>query len=298
MKIYLDEPIAASAIAMLDGIAEVTNDFDHLENVDAMIIRRHKITREDLLRAPKLRVISRHGIGCDMLDLDACRELGIPVETLPGANAQAVAELAVAFIMALSRNLAYGDRGVRDGSFSGFAPKELYGFEIFGKTLGLIGVGNIGSKVGTMLKNGFGMRVLAYSPSLTPEKAAAMGFEAADVETILRNADYVNISVPLTASTRNLIDEDALAMMKSTAILVNTARGGIVDEAALYEALAQKRIFAAACDVFEEGEPPRQDHPLLTLDNFMAMPHCGPATYENGERSGRLCVENVLKYFQ
>ena len=298
LLVYVGEAIADSAMEYLTAYADVTDDFSNLKDVDAMIIRKHPVTREDMLRAPSLRIISRHGIGCDMLDLEAAAELGIKVTTLPGANAESVAELAAAMMLALSRKLAFTNSGVRQGRFATFQPAECYGFEAYGKTLALVGTGHIAMCLTRIMKYGYGMRVIGYSRHLTPEKASAMGIEcASSLEQMLREADYINISVPLTPETYHMIGAEQLALLKPTAILVNTARGGIVDETALYEALIQGHLFGAACDVFEEGEPPRKENPLLTIDNFIATPHCGPSTRENGERSGRLCVDNILKGF-
>lgn len=295
MVVYLSELIADSARKKLEERATIVDNFDHIEEIDAMIIRKRPVTRQMMEKAKKLKVISRHGVGCDMLDMEAAKELGIKVVNLPGANAQSVAELAVSFIMALSRRLKYCDQGLQKGTIKTFAPKESTGFEMYGKTLALVGTGHIAMKVAQMLKGGFNMRVIANSPHFTKEKAAQLGIEYYEnVDDMYAEADYINVSVPLTDETRNMINAESFAKMKPSAILVNTSRGGVVNERDLYNALVEKNIWAAASDVFE-CEPPSPDNPLLSLDNFIATPHCASSTYECMERCGDLAVENVFK---
>lgn len=298
MVVYLSELVAPSVLARLKEKAEVVDTFDRIEEIDAMLIRKQVVTREIMEKATRLKLISRHGVGCDMIDMEAAAELGIKVVNLPGANALSVAELAVSFMLALARKLKLANNGLIRGDFKTFAPKETVGLDTHGKTLALIGTGNIAQHVASMMKNGFGMRIIAYSPHLTEEKAAAMGAAKYDsIDAMLGEADYINISIPLTDSTRGLIGAAELDKMKPTAILVNTARGAIVDEKALYNALASGRIWGAASDVFEE-EPPRKDNPLLTLDNFIATPHFGSSTYECMERCGNKAVDNIFRYFE
>lgn len=297
MVVYLSELIADSAVERLKEKAEVVDNFDRIEEIDAMLIRKQVITREIMEKAKRLRIISRHGVGCDMIDMEAAKELGIKVVNLPGANADAVAELAVSFMLALARNLKLGNQGLLRGQFKTFAPRETIGMDTGGKTLALVGTGSIAQYVSKIMKNGFGMRVIAYSPHLTDEKAEKLGVERYEsIDAMLPEADYINISVPLTDSTRNLIGREQFDKMKKTAILVNTARGGIVDEDALYDALVHHKIWGAASDVFNE-EPPRKDNPLLALDNFIATPHFGSSTYESMEKCGNMAVDNIFNYF-
>lgn len=297
MVVYLSELIAPSALARLKEKAEVVDTFDRIGEIDAMLIRKQVVTREIMEKAKRLRLISRHGVGCDMIDMQAAKELGITVINLPGANALSVAELAVSFMLALARKLKLANNGLVRGEFATFAPRETIGLDTHGKTLALVGTGNIAQHVASMMKNGFGMRVIAYSPHLTAKKAAQMGAEKYDsIDSMLSEADFINISIPLTDATRNLIGAAQFDKMKKTAILVNTARGGIVDEAALYDALAGGKLWGAASDVFLE-EPPRKDHPLLTLDNFIATPHFGSSTYECMERCGNMAVDNIFRFF-
>lgn len=298
MIVYLSELVAESAMKKLKEKAEVVDTFDRIEEIDAMIIRKQTVTREIMEKAKRLKLISRHGVGCDMIDMEAAKELGIKVINLPGANAQSVAELAVSFMLALARKLKLANNGLCRGEFDTFAPRQTIGMDTCGKTLALVGTGNIAQHVARMMKNGFGMRVIAYSPHLTDEKAAELGFERYEsIDSMLPEADYINISIPLNDSTVDLINEDSFAKMKPTAILCNTARGGIVNEKALYDALVTGRIWGAASDVFTE-EPPKKDNPLISLDNFIATPHFGSSTYECMERCGNMAVDNVFNYFE
>ena len=293
MIVYLSELVSPSVLERLKKHVEVVDTFDRIEEIDAMLIRKQVVSRQIMEKAKKLKIISRHGVGCDMIDMEAAKELGIKVVNLPGANALSVAELAVSFMLALARKLKMADTGLQQGAFKTFAPKETIGIDTYGKTLALIGTGNIAQHVASMM-SGFNMRVIAYSPHLTDEKAAQLGFERYDnIDDMLSEADYINVSVPLMDSTRNLINEESFKKMKKTAILVNTARGGIVNEQALYNALVNHQIWGAASDVFME-EPPKMDNPLLTLDNFIATPHLGSSTYECMERCGNMAVDNIF----
>lgn len=295
MIVYLSELIAQSAVDELKKHATIVDNFDHPEEIDAMIIRKQPVTREIIEKAKRLKVISRHGVGCDMIDLDACREYGIKVINQPGGNSESVAELAVSFMLALARKIKLADQGLQQGRFKVFAPKETIGMDTYGKTVALVGSGHISAKVAAIMKNGFGCRILAYSPHLTPEKAVSIGAEyCQDMNEMLKIADYINISVPLTDSTRHMFDKERLSLLKPSAILVNTSRGGIVDEDALYEILREGRIWGAASDVFTI-EPPVMENPLLTLDNFIATPHFGSSTYECMEECGMVAVRNVLE---
>ncbi len=293
MVVYLSELVAPSVLERLKKHVEVVDTFDRIEEIDAMLIRKQVVSRQIMEKAKNLKIISRHGVGCDMIDMEAAKELGIKVMNLPGANALSVAELAVSFMLALARKLKLADTGLQKGAFKTFAPKETIGIDTYGKTLALIGTGNIAQHVASMM-SGFNMRVIAYSPHLTEEKAAQLGYERFDnIDDMLSEADYINVSVPLMDTTRNLINEKSFKKMKKTAILVNTARGGIVNENALYNALVNNQIWGAASDVFTE-EPPKKDNPLLSLDNFIATPHFGSSTYECMERCGNMAVDNIF----
>jgi len=208
----------------------------------------------------------------------------------PTGSTASVAELAIAHMLSLSRHLVKADNTMKKGEW---AKKQLKGFELYNKTLGLVGSGNIAQHVAKIAK-GFGMNILVYSPHCTDEKAERMGGKKANLEELLKNSDYVSLHIPHTRETHHLINKERLLLMKNTAYLINCARGGVVDEKALYEVLSEKRIAGAAIDVFEE-EPPSPDNPLLKLDNVVLSPHIGAATKEGQIRAGVICAEQVIK---
>ncbi len=301
MNVHVLEPIHAKAMAALRAQAGIeVVDWENpsvrdLSLADGIIVRAAKVDRRAMESAPRLRVIGKHGVGVDAIDLAAARELGKIVTFTPQANMEGVAELAVAFLLTMARNIVWGNMQLRAGNIASIAPKELTGLELKEKTLGLVGLGRIGRRVGEILQKGFSMRVIGFDPFLPEEKFAALGMErAATIEELLPRADCISISVPLTPETTNLLDAGRLALCKPEAILVNTARGGIVDEAALYEALRSGSLRAAASDVFVE-EPVSKDHPLLSLRNFAAMPHIGATTEESLIRMGETVVADVAR---
>ncbi|MDH5283179.1 MAG: phosphoglycerate dehydrogenase [Gemmatimonadota bacterium] len=247
-----------------------------IADADAVLVRSAtKITRESLSRATKLKVIGRAGVGVDTIDVDAATERGIAVMNAPAGNTIAAAELAFALLLARVRNVAAADRSMREGKWDRGA---LGGTELYRKTLGLIGAGRIGSEVARRAK-AFEMRVLAYDPYLSEDAARAMGIELAPLEQVLREADAVSLHVPLTDQTRGILNAERLAMLKPGAILVNAARGGLVDETALVEALKSGRIAGAALDVYEQ-EPLPADHPFRSLSSAVLTPHLGASTEE------------------
>jgi D-3-phosphoglycerate dehydrogenase len=249
---------------------------DAIVGMDAVLVRSAtKITRESLARADRLTVIGRAGVGVDTIDVDAATERGIAVLTAPAGNTISAAELTLALILALARRVPAADRSMRAGEWD---RKTFNGTELQGKTLGLLGAGRIGSEVARRAR-AFGMRVLAYDPFLTEERARAVGLELAPLDEILREADIVSVHVPLSEATTGLIGEAQLAMMKPSAFLVNVARGGVVDEKALHGALSNRRIAGAALDVFAQEPLPRDD-PLRSLDNVVLTPHLGASTVE------------------
>src|SRR5690242_14956588 len=241
---------------------------DQLESIigsyDALAVRSAtKVTARLLERAERLRVIGRAGVGVDNVDLEAATRRGVVVMNTPGGSSVTVAELAVAMILALSRHVTAATASVKAGKWE---KKRFQGHELAGKTLGVVGIGNIGSVLvdrALAMK----MKVVAYDPFISAEAASRLGATLVDLETLWRQADVISVHVPLTEQTRNLVDAAALAKVKKGALLVNCARGGIVDEKALADALASGHLGGAALDVFEK-EPPPADHPLLRLDTF------------------------------
>jgi D-3-phosphoglycerate dehydrogenase / 2-oxoglutarate reductase len=238
---------------------------------------------ERVLEAGPLRVVVKYGSGMDNIDLEAAQRLGVRVSSTPGANARSVAELAVALLLALARNLGTHDRGIRGGSW-----RRITGTELAGKRLGIVGYGAVGREVARIAERGLEMEIVAHDPFV----------QAADVPLVplaklLATSDAVSLHLPLTPETRGLVGGRELATMKETAFLVNTARGGLVDEEALADALRRGLLAGAALDGF--AEEPLGESPLRELDNVMLSPHAGAATEEAVLRTAALAVDQLLR---
>lgn len=247
-----------------------------IKGMDAVIVRSAtRITREALEQADRLKVIGRAGVGVDNIDVEAATERGVAVLNAPSGNTISAAELAFALLLASVRKLPAADRSMKAGEWD---RKSFNGSELYGKVLGLVGAGRIGGEVAKRAR-AFGMRVLTYDPYLTPERAMDLEMELTSLTDVLTRADFVSLHVPLTEATSGLIGKAELGMMKKSAYLINAARGGIVDEMALHDALAARQIAGAALDVFEQ-EPLPADHPLRTLPNIVLTPHVGASTAE------------------
>ncbi|MGD1954681.1 MAG: phosphoglycerate dehydrogenase [Sphingomonadales bacterium] len=242
---------------------------------DGLAIRSStKVTPDVLEAATNLKVIGRAGIGVDNINIPAASQGGVVVMNTPFGNSVTTAEHAIAMMMALARQIPEANISTQDGKWE---KSRLMGVEVFHKTLGLIGCGNIGSIVATRAQ-GLQMKVIAYDPFLTEDRAVDLGVEKVDLETLFKRADFLSLHTPLTDSTRGIVGAEAIATMKPTARLINCARGGLVDEDALYAALKENRIAGAALDVF--AEEPAKASPLFGLDNFIATPHLGASTTE------------------
>jgi len=248
---------------------------DIIADYDALLIRSDtKVTKKVLKAASNLKVVGRAGIGVDNVDIPAATEQGVIVMNTPDANATTTAELAIAHMFSLSRNLPAASRSVRAGKWE---RSKLVGAEINHKTFAILGFGTIG-RLAAKRAVGLGMRVIAYDPFVTPEIFADCGAESVDLDTLITQADYLTLHCPLIDKTRGIIGTYELAKMKKTAMIINCARGGLIDEAALYDALKQGIIAGAALDVYEQ-EPPKES-PLLELDNIVFTPHLGASTRE------------------
>ncbi len=246
-----------------------------IPDYDALLIRSGTTVTEKVLKAGEnLKVVGRAGIGVDNVDVSAATEQGVIVMNTPDANATTTAELAIAHMFSLSRNLPEANQSVRKGKWE---RSRLTGVEISHKTLAVLGFGTIG-RIVAQRGNGLKMRVIAYDPFVTPEVFAEYGAEPVNLEELLKQADYLTLHCPMIEKTRGIIGAEQLAMMKKSAMLINCARGGLVDEQALFNALQNGDIAAAALDVYEQ-EPPRES-PLLTLENIAFTPHLGASTKE------------------
>lgn len=293
-KVFLCEYIHPTAYDRLAAEAEIISDPARLAECDAAINRNLKMDSDWMAQCPRLKVIGVHGTGTDGVDLKAAAEKGIRVINTPGENAVSVAELIITFALMLSRHVARFDRALMAGEPLTNGGGSLVGGELTGKTFGMVGCGDIAMIAARKLEAAFDMKLVGYSPSLTEEKAARLGIRrcATPIE-VFEQADIVNIGAALTPETRGMITAEVLSHARPGAILINTSRGPIVDEAALYEALTTGRLAAAACDVFAQ-EPPTKENPLVGLPNFVATPHIGANTDEALARVSNSTVAQVL----
>jgi D-3-phosphoglycerate dehydrogenase len=255
-------------------------------------IARHFHVDADLLRrAPNLLIVSSNGAGFDPVDVEACTKAGVVVVNQSGGNAHSVAEHALGMLFTLSKRIIQADRALRrDPNVN---RNDLIGTEAQGKTIGIVGLGNVGRRIAELCKGLLGMKVLAYDPYLSAAEMAARGGEKVELEDLLRRSDYVSISCPLTKDNRGMIGAREFALMQPHAYFITTARGFIHDEAALAEALRNKQIAGAGLDVWAK-EPPPPDHPLLQFDNVLASPHTAGVTREARENMGRIAAEQIL----
>jgi len=241
---------------------------------------------------PQLKVISQMAVGYDNIDLAAARARGIAVGNTPGVLTEATADLTVALLLAAARRLFEAAAYIREGRWQTWEPMVLLGADLSGAALGIVGLGRIGRAVARRAA-GFNLRVIACSPGLSPAEAAEAGAELVNLDTLLRESDFVSLHVPLNDSTRHLINRERLALMKPSAILINTARGSVVDQEALVDALRRGVIAGAALDV-TDPEPLPADHPLLALPNAIVVPHIGSASRHTRDRMAQMAADNLL----
>lgn len=249
-----------------------------------------------LAQAPRLRVVSNMAVGVDNIDLQACTRRGIPVGNTPGVLTEGTADLAFALLLAAARQLPQASLDARQGRWTTWSPAGWLGADLSGAILGIIGFGKIGQAVARRAQ-AFGMRLVYCDPTAHPDTGVLIGAENLPLDALLQQSDFVSLHVPLTQRTRGMIDQAALQKMKPTAILVNTARGPVVDMEALAAALQQGWIAAAALDV-TDPEPLPPEHVLYTLPNCLITPHIGSATWNTRRRMAELACENVLAGLQ
>ena len=318
MKVFLCEPIHPAAYRLLEQNAEIIADRARMSEANALISRMIPVGRSEMDLMPDLKVIAVHGTGTDGIDLSEAKKRSIQVVYAPHMNANSVAELNVALLLSVMRKTVYARRLIdcrtdvadavsiqgtdaadtasarRQAADAASIQRELRGHELKGKTAGFIGFGAIGGRTAEILHCGFGMDCIAWSPSLTPERAGQHFSKcAASAEDVIRAADAVFLVLPLTDSTRSLMDREKLNQMKHGAVLINTSRAGLVDEEALREVLESGHLGGAATDVLAQ-EIPDPDHPLLKFPGFVVTPHIGANTDEALYEVGMCCVRQIL----
>ena len=261
---------------------------EQLPGIHALMANdRDEVTAAALEGADVLKVVSRTGVGYDNVDLAAASARGIAVTITPAANAETVADAAFGLMLAVGRRIVHNDRRMRFGRW-----EQTIGSDVWGKTLGIVGFGRIGQAVARRGR-AFEMRVLAVEPQPDLEAVRSLGVELTDLETALRESDYVSLHAPATPETHGLINARTLALMRPTAYLVNTARGPLVDEEALYEALRSGALAGAGLDVWDP-EPPDPASPLLQLENVVATPHVAGGSHESKRRAAQQAIQNCL----
>lgn len=297
-RILIADPVAPEGIEMLRTAGDVDVNtglaadtlIGIIGNYDALVVRSEtKVTRPVIEAATRMQVIGRAGVGVDNIDLDAATERGVIVVNAPQGNTIAAAEHTLALLMALARHVPQADASMRSGKWD---RKNYLGTEIRGKTLGIVGLGKIGSEVARRAV-AMEMRVLAHDPFVPAERVRALGVESVDFEQLIMLSDFITVHPPLTASTQGMIGEAEMARMKDGIRLINVARGGIIDEAALVAAVASGKVAGAAIDVFT-AEPPR-DNPLIGDPRIIVTPHLGASTAEAQERVAVDVAEQIVE---
>ena len=264
---------------------------EKIGNFEVVVVRsRTKMTRELIAKADKCKIIARVGIGLDNIDQDTAKEKNIRVINAVEGAITAVAELVIGLMISMAREIPRADREIRNGNW---IKKELMGSELKGKYLGIVGLGNIGKRLGRLAR-ALNMNIIGYDVvPIDDEFSKEVGLMKADLDTLLSSADYVSFRVPLLDSTRHMINAEKLKMMKNTARIINTSRGGVIDEEALYNSLKDGSLAGAALDVFEVE--PATENKLITLPNFIATPHTGAQTKEAQLLAANIIAEKIIQ---
>ncbi len=300
VKILVNDPLAKEAVDILKNAGFAVDEKEYskeelpkkIGEYDAIIVRSAtKVTKEVIEAASNLKAIGRAGVGLDNIDLESAKSHNIAVFNTPTANSISVAELVFAFMTSLSRHVVRGTTGLKEGKWE---KKALKGVELYEKTLGIVGFGHIGKEVAKRAL-AFGMKVITYD---VVKNDGGLPVEFVELDELLKNSDYVTVHLPLLESTRHLITAEKFSMMKPTAFFIHAARGGIVDDEALYEALKDGKIAGAALDVFETEPPDEKEMKLLKLPNVIGTPHIGASTVEAQRRVGLEIANKIVEFFQ
>lgn len=267
--------------------------FEQLADCEGLLTSGTRIDQELLEHSPKLKVVSNFSVGYNNFDLEAMRSRRVLGTNTPKVLDDTVADLILSLMLSVARRVPELDRYVRNGHWSSKDDESIFGLDVHHKTLGIIGMGNIGQAVAHRGKWGFGMNILYHSRQRKPDAEQALGAEYRSKEELLRESDFIVLMTPLTPETRHYIGEREFALMKPSAIFINASRGATVDEAAMIDALRQKQIFGAGLDVFEQ-EPVDPNNPLLTMDHVVLLPHIGSATSQTRLEMGMLAARNLI----
>lgn len=307
-KVYITSrsfgQFSADALNLVKSVAEIERNpygrtmteeelLKAVEEVDGLIVGNDKINKKIIEHAKKLKIIARHGVGVDNVDLKAATDNNIVVTYTPYVNAEAVADFTTGLILSLARSIPQAYISMRHGKWEA---TKFMGVDVYGKTLGIIGLGEIGYRVAKRAK-GFDMKILYWSRRRKVSIEKELSAKYVDFETLLRESDFITIHLALTDETRGIIGRKEFNLMKKTAYLINTARGPIVNEKALYEALKEGKIAGAAVDVYEK-EPPDPELPLLKLDNTIATPHVAAYSRETMLKMDMINAEDIVKFFK
>ncbi|WP_110926744.1 2-hydroxyacid dehydrogenase [Bacillus massiliglaciei] len=303
-KVYVARPIPPEAEAYIaehceyekwEGDGQITREelMRSLSDADGLLITGERIDDEFLDHAPKLKAVSNISVGYNNFDLEAMKRRGVIGTNTPDVLNETVADLALALMLSAARRVPELDRMVKEGKWEKGDEEPLYGVDVHGKTLGIIGMGRIGEAIARRARLGFNMKIQYYNRRRKPEMEGTLGAVYAPFDDLLQTSDFVLLMVPFTPETRRLMGREQFRMMKKSAIFINTSRGQTVDEEALTEALQTKEILAAGLDVFEQ-EPVSKDNPLLKLPNVVTLPHIGSATHQTRSAMALLAAKNLV----
>jgi D-3-phosphoglycerate dehydrogenase len=302
MKVYVLDEMHPEGLNWLQERTELVRWDDPkrsvwYEEAVGVMVRTVKVPAVEMQQARQLKAISKLGVGVNNIDLNLAKSLGLTVCNTPGINKVAVAEMALTLVASLARRVPQFDRLIRAGS--SFNRNEYPGIELNGKTLGIVGMGNIGSEFARIMKAAFSCRILAFDPWADASKWSGLEHvRVTQLDEMWSNADVVSLHVPYNAQNHHMVNADVLALMKPGALLINVSRGGLIDEAALYQFLKAGHLGGAALDVWQDKEPPAADHPLLTLPNVIATPHVAGSTDETLAKSSLAAAQQLWQVLQ